>query len=186
MKKIVSMMMTLVIAICAASAVKAESISPESGPQIAKEASLMVQHLHLKGDTAVKFLKIYADYRTELEKVHSECRPFKPQVVDGKKVPLTEAQIDENIRNDFKVSHKIIDIREKYYKQFKTILTPSQIGKMFRHEKKIADRKRHEMNKRRKAAEKRHNVRKKTAKPIRKNLGDTLTVGKGKNLERKS
>ncbi len=181
--------MTMVIAFCTVSAVNAESMPPESGPQIAKEASLMVDNLKLSGDTAVKFIKIYADYRAELEKVRSECKPCKPQVVDGKKVPLTEQQVEENIKNEFKASHKIIDIREKYYSQFKTILTPSQISKMFRHEKKIMDRKRHEMDKRRKAAGKHHKKAprrpmRKTGQPFKKGVSDTLTVMKGKNLER--
>lgn len=156
-------MLAMVIALCA-NALYADTLAPESGPQIVKEADLLVEKLKIKGDTAIKFVKIYTDYRTEMEQVHEKNKPIKGAVVNGKRERLTEQQIDENVRNGFKAGRKMIDVREKYYKQFKTILPASKIEKMFRYEKKIIEHKRKEMKKREEMNKRRDSVRKDAAK----------------------
>lgn len=154
MKRLLLVMTVVIAGLISVNVAKADSMSAEAGPQIVKEANLLVEKLKLKGDTAVEFTKIYADYRTEMEELLSKNKPIKPACVNGKKQPLTDEQVDENIRNGFKVGHKMIEVREKYYKKFKTILSPSQINRMFRYEKKIMDRKRSEMKRREDVREK--------------------------------
>ena len=172
MKKLVSLMLAIVIAICTSNALYADALAPESGPQIVKEADLLVEKLHIKGDTAIKFVKIYTDYRTEMEQILEKNKPMKGAVVNGKREPLTEQQIDENVRIGFKTGRKMIDVREKYYKQFKTILPASKIEKMFRYEKKILEHKRKELKKRdsirKDAAKKREKAAKKRAEAAKK------------------
>ncbi|MBD5192764.1 MAG: hypothetical protein HDS88_07715 [Bacteroidales bacterium] len=147
MKTLISFLTVIILALCTFNS-KAECMSPESGPQTVKEANWLVEKLKIKGDSAVKFNKIYSDYRTEMEAVRAKYKWNEPAVVNGKKTPLTDKQVEENLHNGFKMGHKMIDIREKYYKQFKTVLSPSKIEKMFRYERKIMERKREEVKKR--------------------------------------
>lgn len=48
---------------------------------------------------------------------------------------LTDAEIEKQIKDQFAQSRKILDIREKYYNEFRKILSPKQIAKFIRQKK---------------------------------------------------
>ena len=48
---------------------------------------------------------------------------------------LTDDQIEAQIEARFVQSRKILDLREKYYREFKKVLKPRQIMKMYAEEK---------------------------------------------------
>ena len=60
----------------------------------------------------------------------------------------TDAEIDQMILENFAQSHKILDIREKYYAKFRKFLTPKQIMKIYQVEKIDAGKMKIEMIKR--------------------------------------
>ena len=47
----------------------------------------------------------------------------------------TDEQIEQRILDNFAQSRAILDVREQYYKEFRKILTPKQINKIFEDEK---------------------------------------------------
>jgi hypothetical protein len=53
---------------------------------------------------------------------------------DGERVKVnapTDEQVDKMMRNRFKQSRKMLDIREKYYDEFRKFLSPKQVQKVF-------------------------------------------------------
>lgn len=60
----------------------------------------------------------------------------------------TDAEIDQMIQDNFAQSHKLLDIREKYYAKFHKILTPKQIMKIYQVEKNDVGKMKKEMMKR--------------------------------------
>ena len=65
----------------------------------------------------------------------------KPKVKDAattqpapKAIP-TDAEVEKAIKDRFAQSRKLLDIREKYYNEFRKILSPKQIMKIYQLEK---------------------------------------------------
>ena len=60
----------------------------------------------------------------------------------------TDAEVEQAIKARFAQSRKILDVREKYYNEFRKFLSPKQIQKMYNMEKHNGDKFRKEMRKR--------------------------------------
>lgn len=109
----------------------------------------LVSILQLDDKGAAKFTEVYERYKKEMMAVTREGRPErKPQAdnqaqkgerkngqVRKERPQLTDAEIEKRILENFTRSRKILDIRERYYKEFRTFLTPRQIEKMYSMER---------------------------------------------------
>lgn len=96
----------------------------------------------------VKCLELDSQKVSELEPLYiafmKELRPDKSQ---RKFAPLereSEEQIDAMTRAKLAMAVHIAMVREKYYDQFRKILAPSQIMKMYQVERDIMKRVKHE------------------------------------------
>lgn len=85
----------------------------------------------LDGTKAEKFDAMYKAYSKKLYAIHNLYRHESPN--DG--TALSDEQLEKRILDNIAQSRAILDVREEYYKQFRTILTPSQINKIFEDEK---------------------------------------------------
>ena len=93
--------------------------------------------LMLDDATTAKFSSIYRQYLKDLQacsKTKSEPRAIAEKTKGGKKT-LTDEEVEKQIEARFAKSRKILDTREKYYKEFKKVLTPRQILKVYAQEK---------------------------------------------------
>jgi len=96
--------------------------------------SRLVNDLMLDDATAAKFTTLYEAYTKELE----ACMPERPQMKKGggskeqseKPKALTDAEIEKNVKAQFKNERKLLDIRENYYEKFSKILTQKQVMKV--------------------------------------------------------
>lgn len=66
----------------------------------------------------------------------TEQKGMKPQP----KSVLTDAEMEQQIKGRFAQSRKILDVREKYYDEFRKILSPKQIMKIYRTEQNNANK----------------------------------------------
>lgn len=66
----------------------------------------------------------------------AEQKGMKPQP----KPVLTDAEVEQQIKGRFAQSRKILDVREKYYDEFRKILSPKQIMKIYRTEQNNANK----------------------------------------------
>lgn len=104
--------------------------------------------------TTAKFIPVYQNYLKELR----ECRMMNraKQRVEGTGVKpepkplLTDAEVEQQIKGRFAQSRRILDVREKYYNEFRKILSPKQIMKIYQTEQNNADKLKKEFDRRKK------------------------------------
>lgn len=117
------------------------------------KAKRIADDLVLDDKTAEKFKTTYMDYMKEMHQLWQKDFPMnggKDKEGDKmkKKKDLSDAEVEKMIEDRFEQSRKMLDIREKYYKEFKKFLTPKQIQKMYDKEMGDAGRFHNELNRR--------------------------------------
>lgn len=106
------------------------------------QAAKIVGDLGLDDKTAMKFTEVYMKYMKELDDVRKEFAPdfrMRGKVEKGKdgadvKMKMqapTDEEVDKMMRDRFKQSRKMLDIREKYYNEFCKFLSPKQVQKVY-------------------------------------------------------
>jgi hypothetical protein len=93
----------------------------------------MTNELMLNDATTAKFKALYMDYLTEIRSVMMPVGKMNRSGI--KKEPMkemTDAEVQKMLENRFEKEQKMLDVRVKYYKEFKRILSPKQIARIFR------------------------------------------------------
>lgn len=120
---------------------KGMKMTPEKMAEF--QANRLSDELGLDDATSVKFKEVYKKYMKALGEVHGEfAKEFMKKVKseeaskDGKKEkpafkPLTDAQVDQMMKDRFAISRKTLDVREKYYDEFRKFLSPKQVQKIY-------------------------------------------------------
>ncbi len=128
----------------------AEAQNPERFPLLRErmaQAKLREIKLSLKLDQATfaQFRPIYLKYEREVSGVNFRnlARLTK---VDADSLSREEA--DLLIVNQLESARKLISIREKYYKEFRTVITPQQIIKLYQTEAELRKKVMQEMKRR--------------------------------------
>ena len=94
------------------------------------QANKIIGDLGLDDKTSAKFMDVYKKYMTEMNDLRKEYMPKRPEA--GKKPSMpTDAEVDKMMRERFAVSRKMLDVREKYYDEFRKFLAPKQVQKIF-------------------------------------------------------
>lgn len=117
------------------------------------QCNQIIKGLALDDATAAKFTPVYKKYMEEMRETRNmnACKKADNKVASDKKTPKpapTDAEVEQSIKGRFAQSRKMLDIREKYYGEFRKFLSPKQIQKMYNMEKRNGDKFRKEMNKR--------------------------------------
>lgn len=128
----------------------AQSQNPDRFPLLrermaqAKMREIRLQ-LQLNQATFEQFRPIYMKYEREVSTIdfRNLARLMK---VDADSLSSEEA--DQLIVNQLETAKKLISIREKYYKEFRTILTPQQIIKLYQTEAEVRKKVLQEMKRR--------------------------------------
>lgn len=129
----------LMIASCAT--VFAQQSTPQSQKQkqrISREQLAEVQAKHIAGELAFsdavtdKFVKTYCNCQKEIWALGPRQRHNKQG--------LSEQENEERIKQRFAISEKILNIRQKYYKEYSKFLTQAQIEKVYEQERKMMNR----------------------------------------------
>lgn len=110
-----------------------QRLTPEQ--RVERQVEQVCKSLMLDDATTAKFSVVYKQYLKDLQacsKPKGESKAFAPKKLEK---PLTDEQIEKQIEARFAKSRKILDIRERYYKEFKKVLTPRQIQKVYSLEK---------------------------------------------------
>lgn len=84
--------------------------------------------LGLDDSTTEKFLKLFVDNQREKWTLQSEQNTRKKQSYK------TDSQIDSAINAQFANSQKILDMRKKYYKEYRKLLTAKQVQMLYDEE----------------------------------------------------
>lgn len=134
------------------------------------QCDMIIRELALDDATTERFRTVYNQYLQELQSTYNpkldniKCPYCGRENCDGtdcpgpkgeknatykrvgKKLP-TDAEVEARIKARFAQSRKILDIREKYYKEYRKFLSPKQIQRIYTVEKRCKNRiKRHSNN----------------------------------------
>ncbi len=110
----------------------------DDAPRLSREELAEVQAKHIANelgfcDTATeRFVKVFCDYQREIWALGPRQRP-------NTRV-LSEQENEERIKQRFARSEKILNIRQKYYKEYSKFLTQTQIENVYEQERMIMDR----------------------------------------------
>lgn len=115
------------------------------------QANKIIGELGLSDKDSAKFMDVYKKYMTEMNDLRKKDMPKKPDMKSGEKqapsMP-TDAEVDKMMRDKFAMGRKMLDIREKYYDEFRKFLTPKQAQKVFEQGQKHQGKFQKEMNRR--------------------------------------
>lgn len=117
------------------------------------QCNQIIKGLALDDATTAKFIPVYKQYMEEMRATRhmGAYRNIANRTAADKQTPKplpTDAEVEQVIKARFAQSRKILDVREKYYNEFRKFLSPKQIQKMYNMEKHNGDKFRKEMRKR--------------------------------------
>ena len=114
------------------STLSAQQPSGQSGKErIEQQVRQYTTAFSLNEAQAQQFGTLYKEYNKKMHAIHNLYRHERP--AEG--VTLTDEQVEKRILDNFEQSRAILDVREQYYMEFRKILTPTQINRIFEDEK---------------------------------------------------
>jgi len=139
MKKFISFAICAIMMVVCSTAVQAQTEKSKkqrmSREELAdKQARHIAHKLALDDATTQKFVKTFCDYQKDVWALDSRVQGKK------KKADMTDAEVEQAIKTHIERSHKILDLREKYYKEYNKFLTPKQIQRVYEMEKQTMKR----------------------------------------------
>ena len=124
-------MMTVSTSVCAQAPNQKQRLSREQLAE--KQAQYIAHDLGLDDKTSSKFIGTYTECQKEIWALGSRPHHKKGEV-------KTDAQTEQEIKQRFEMSEKILDIRRKYYKKYSQFLTQQQIQRVYELERQMMKR----------------------------------------------
>ena len=141
MKKISFSVFALAMAVLFAPLANAQNQEGKEGKKMSKEEFVQMEAKRIASDLALddatteKFVKTFTAYQNEAQALGKEEHLSKDKMAD-----MTDAQVDEAIKGQFKQSRALLDLREKYYKKYREFLSPKQVQRVYAAEKRFHER----------------------------------------------
>ena len=124
-------MMTVATNVCAQAPNQKQSLSREQLAE--KQSQFFVRSLGLDDKTGAKFSDTYT-------RCQKEIWALGPRPHHKKGEMKTDAQTEQEIKQRFEMSEKILSIRKKYYKEYSKFLTQQQIQRVYEIERQMKKR----------------------------------------------
>ena len=108
-----------------------------------KQANYIAQQLAFDEKTTEQFVEVYKKNQQEIWAANP--RPPRPPKDDNQEgnnnnKPMERPNPEQQIKDSFAVSQRMLDIRQKYYKEYSKFLSQQQIQRMYEIEKQLSDR----------------------------------------------
>ena len=137
MKKILGILMMVVAMMTVSTSVFAQAPNQKqrlSREQLAeKQAQYIAHDLGLDDMTCSKFIDTYTQCQKEVWALGPRPHHKKGEV-------KTDAQTEQEIKQRFEMSEKILNIRQKYYKKYSQFLSQQQIQRVYELERQMMKR----------------------------------------------
>ena len=104
---------------------------PDGKARIEQQVRQYTTAFSLNEQQAQQFGTLYKAYSKKMKAIHDLYQHEQPATG----TEPTDEQIEQRILDNFAQSRAILDVREQYYKEFRKILTPKQINRIFEDEK---------------------------------------------------
>lgn len=136
MKRILTVALTLILVATASLAQKKDSRNHEQWMNELRKAKVeyMTRELELTSDQEERFATVYNSMQSELDKLRREIRALHKSIEEKK--DATDLEYEKAAETAFEFKSREGAIEQRYYQQFKQILTPRQLYKFQSAEKK--------------------------------------------------
>lgn len=120
----------LIVIMMVASNVVAIAQQPNRQQQVSREQLAEIEAKHIAHELAFsdavsgKFVATYCNYKKDIWALGPRLRP-------NRRGRASEQDNEERIKQRFAMSEKILNIRQKYYKEYSKFLTQTQIEKVY-------------------------------------------------------
>ena len=137
MKKILGILMMVVAMMTVSTSVCAQA--PNQKQRLAREqlaekqAQYIAHDLGLDDKTSSKFIDTYTQFQKEVWALGPRPHHKKGEM-------KSDAQTEQEIKQRFEMSEKILNIRQKYYKKYSQFLTQQQILRVYEIERQMRKR----------------------------------------------
>ncbi|MDP3437901.1 MAG: hypothetical protein Q8S04_11720 [Bacteroidales bacterium] len=111
-----------------------------------RQLSEVKKNISIENKDITKFDLLYRDYITELFELNSRYEGLFPLESDYEQ--YSDTQIEENFIKQTEKSKRLLLLREKYFYEFKTIIKPKEIMKLYSIERQILRQAQQEMKER--------------------------------------
>ena len=129
----------LIVIMMVASNVVAIAQQPNRQQQVSREQLAEIEAKHIAHELAFsdavsgKFVATYCNYKKDIWALGPRLRP-------NRRGRASEQDNEERIKQRFAMSEKILNIRQKYYKEYSKFLTQAQIEKVYEQERMLMKR----------------------------------------------
>lgn len=104
-----------------------------------KQSAYIVKQLGLDEATAKKFADVYMRNQKEVWEAMPPRPERAPQGAPAKG-PKSDAESEKQIKNEFAMSEKLLNIRQKYYKEYSKFLSQQQILRIYEIDRQMHER----------------------------------------------
>ncbi len=105
---------------------------PNIEQMIRKKCNELIKALELDNQKAEQFTQTYLSYCNEVIQTSRKYRRIMPQRDEkGERLPLKDSEVEQNILNGFAKEKELVQIKEKFYSQYREFLSPQQIQKLY-------------------------------------------------------
>lgn len=128
-----------IVIMMVASNVVAIAQQPNRQQQVSREQLAEIEAKHIahelafSDDVSGKFVATYCNFKKDIWALGPRLRPNRRGVA-------SEQDNEERIKQRFAMSEKILNIRQKYYKEYSKFLTQTQIEKVYEQERMLKKR----------------------------------------------
>ena len=129
----------LIVIMMVASNVVAIAQQPNRQQQVSREQLAEIEAKHIAYELAFsdavsgKFVATYCNYKKDIWALGPRLRP-------NRRGGASEQDNEKRIKQRFARSEKILNIRQKYYKEYSKFLTQAQIEKVYEQERMLKKR----------------------------------------------
>ena len=137
MKRIIRIMALAMFMVCMSMGANAQNKQKKDGSRMSVEqltelrAKRIAQALALDDATAQKFTTTFCAFQKELYAANKAMKENKGK----KRSEMTDAEIETIQKDRFKQSRKLLDLREKYYGEYRKFLSARQVQRVYELEK---------------------------------------------------
>ncbi|MDY3272083.1 MAG: hypothetical protein SOX54_07140 [Prevotella sp.] len=137
MKRIIRIMALAMFMVCMSMGANAQNKQKKDGSRMSVElltelrAKRIAQALALDDATAQKFITTFCACQKELYAANKAMKENKGK----KRSEMTDAEIETIQKDRFKQSRKLLDLREKYYGEYRKFLSARQVRRVYELEK---------------------------------------------------
>ena len=137
MKRIIRIMALAMFMVCMSMGANAQNKQKKDGSRMSVEqltelrAKRIAQALALDDATAQKFTTTFCACQKELYAANKAMQENKGK----KRSEMTDAEIETIQKDRFKQSRKLLDLREKYYGEYRKFLSARQVQRVYELEK---------------------------------------------------